>query len=137
MFAINTKAWTAIEARNKKQWYELFSDKPELTDDGNPQQFSEWSERELFGSSVPYLASIDKVEDGGLTIYGRFHSDQWEDFRTFMRFRVENGKITKMEIGQIQSNSVANTTKERARASGARRTNQNTMYVNATIHTWR
>ena len=64
MFAINTKAWTAIEAmnsRNKKQWYELFSDKPELTDDGNRQHFSEWSETELFGSSVPYLASIDKV----------------------------------------------------------------------------
>jgi hypothetical protein len=78
---------SAIEAmnnRNKKGWYELFSNKPELTDDGNPQDFSEWSERELFGSSVSYLASIDKVEDGGLTIFGKFHSDQWGDFKTFM-----------------------------------------------------
>jgi hypothetical protein len=49
----------AMNSRNKKQWYELFSDKAELTDDGNPQDFSEWSERELFGSSVAYLASIE------------------------------------------------------------------------------
>jgi hypothetical protein len=73
----------AMNGRNKKQWYELFSDKPELTDDGNPYDFTEWCERELFGSSVAYLASIDKVENGGLTIYGKFHSDQWGDFKTF------------------------------------------------------
>jgi hypothetical protein len=90
----------AMNSRNKKQWYGLFSNKPELTDDGNPYDFIEWSERELFGSSIAYLASIDKVEDGGLTIFGKFHSDQWGDFKTFMRFHVENNKITKMEVGQ-------------------------------------
>ena len=79
----------------------LFWDKPELTDDGTPHDFTEWSERELFGSSVAYLASIDKVEDGGLTIYGKFHSDQWGNFKTFMRFHVENDKITKMEVGKL------------------------------------
>jgi hypothetical protein len=57
----------AMNSRNKKQWYQLFSDTPELTDDGNHYDFKQWSERELFGSSVSYLASIDKVEDGGLT----------------------------------------------------------------------
>ena len=86
----------AMNSRNKKQWYGLFSDKSELIDDGNPQDFKEWSQRELFGSSVAYLASIDKVEDGGLTIYGKFHSDQWGDFKTFMRLHVENNKITKL-----------------------------------------
>ena len=58
------------------------------------------SERELFGSGIAYLASIDRVEDGGLTIYGKFHPDQWGDFKTFMRFHVENYKIIKMEVGQ-------------------------------------
>jgi hypothetical protein len=38
----------AMNGRNKKQWYELFSDKPELTDDGNPHDFIEWSERGAF-----------------------------------------------------------------------------------------
>jgi hypothetical protein len=54
----------------------LFCDKPELIDDENPHDFSGWSERELFGFSLAYLSSIDKVEDEGLTIYGKFHSDQ-------------------------------------------------------------
>ncbi|HEY9385873.1 MAG TPA: hypothetical protein VIP70_02445 [Nitrososphaeraceae archaeon] len=90
----------AMNSRNKKQWYELFSHNPAFTDDGNPHDFTKWCENELFGSSVSYLASIDKVEDGGLTIYGMFHSDQWGDFKTFLRFHVENGKITKMAVGQ-------------------------------------
>ena len=91
---------SAIEAMNSR--YELFSDKPKLTDDGNPQDFSEWSEREVFGSSIAYLASIDKVEDAGTTIYGKFHSDQGGDFKTFVRFHLENDKITKLEVGQTE-----------------------------------
>ncbi len=90
----------AMNGRNKKQCYELFSDNPAITDDGNPFDFTKWCEEELFGSSLAYLASIDKVEDGGLTIYGRFHSDKWGDFKTFLRFHVENGKITKLAVGQ-------------------------------------
>ena len=58
------------------------------------------AKRSFFGSSLAYLASIDKVEDRGLTIYGRFHSDQWGDFKTFLKFHVDNGKITKMAVGQ-------------------------------------
>ncbi|HEY6163531.1 MAG TPA: hypothetical protein VIW25_01360 [Nitrososphaeraceae archaeon] len=71
-----------MKGRNKKQSYALFSDNPEFTDDGNPHDFIEWSEKERFGSSVADLASIDKVEDDGLTIYGQFHSDQGGDFKT-------------------------------------------------------
>jgi hypothetical protein len=90
----------AMNSRNKKHWYALFSDNPTFTDDGNPHDFIDWCEKELFGSSLAYLASIDKVEDGGLTIYGAFHSDQWGDFKTFLKFNVDNGKITKMAVGQ-------------------------------------
>jgi hypothetical protein len=90
-----------MNSRNKKWWYELFSDNPTFTDDGNSHDFTKWCGEELFGSSVAYLASIDKVEDGGLTIYGRFHPGQWEDFKTFLKFCVQNGKITKMAVGQV------------------------------------
>jgi hypothetical protein len=90
----------AMNGKNKKQWYAFFSDKPAFTEDGYPHDFTDWCEKELFGSSLAYLSSIDKVEDGGLTIYGRFHSDQWGDFRTSLRFHVDNGKISKMAVGQ-------------------------------------
>jgi hypothetical protein len=92
----------AMNSRNKKRWYGSFSDSPAFTDDGIAHDFTEWCESELFGSSLAYLVSIDKVEDGGLTIHGKFHSDQWGDFKTFLRFHIENGKITKMDVGQTE-----------------------------------
>jgi hypothetical protein len=98
--SIVKSAIEAMNSRNKKQWYALFSDNPTFTDDGNFHDFTDWCEKELFGSSLACLASIDKVEDRGLTIYGRFHSDQWGDFKTFLKFHVDNGKITKMAVGQ-------------------------------------
>lgn len=90
----------AMNGRDKKHWYALFSDSPTFTDDGNSYDFADWCEKELFGASLAYLVSIDKVEDRGLTVYGRFHSDQWGDFKTFLKFHVDNGKITKMAVGQ-------------------------------------
>jgi hypothetical protein len=80
----------------------LFSDNSSLTDDGIPHDLTEWCEEELFDpSSRAYLASIDRVEDAGLTIYGSFHSDRWGDFKTFLRFSVDDGKITGLAVGQI------------------------------------
>jgi hypothetical protein len=38
----------AMNGRNKKKWYELFTDNPTLTDDGNPHDFTKWSEREIW-----------------------------------------------------------------------------------------
>jgi hypothetical protein len=32
----------AMNGKNKRRWYQLFSDKPELTDDGNLHDFTEW-----------------------------------------------------------------------------------------------
>ena len=55
----------------------LFASNVTLTDDGNPPEFTQWSDSELFGSDKAYLMSIDRVEDNGLTIYGKFHSDRW------------------------------------------------------------
>jgi hypothetical protein len=72
-----------MNSKNKEQWYELFSDNYMLTDDGNPHDFNKWWEMELFGSSLAYLYSADKVENGGLTLYGKFHSDKWGDFNHY------------------------------------------------------
>jgi hypothetical protein len=94
---------SAIEAKNsgdKKRWYRYFSDSPAFTDDGISHDFTEWCEAELFGASPTYLVSIDGVEDAGLTIYGNLHSDRWRDFKTFLRFRVEVGKVTGLAVGE-------------------------------------
>ena len=91
-------AIVALNDRDRKRWFELFS-KPAFTDDGIPHDFAKWCEEELFGSSRAWILSIDKVEEGGLTFYARYHSDKWGDFKTYWRFVVENGKISKLDVG--------------------------------------
>jgi hypothetical protein len=89
----------ALNGRDKKSWFELFSAKPEFSDDGVPRDLVKWCEEELFGSSLAYVISIDKVEDGGLTFYARYHSDKWGDFKTFWRFAMKDGRISKLDVG--------------------------------------
>ena len=89
----------AVNGRDKKRWFELFSEKPEFSDDGIPRDLVDWCEDELFGRHLAYIVSIDKVDDGGRTFYARYHSDKWGDFQTFWRFKVTDGKIYKLDVG--------------------------------------
>ncbi|HVC27672.1 MAG TPA: hypothetical protein VND40_05875 [Nitrososphaerales archaeon] len=96
--AVVRSAIAALNGRDKKRWFELFSE-PAFTDDGIPHDFAKWCEEELFGSAQAYIVSIDRVEDGGLTFYARYHSDKWGDFKTFWRFAVVDGKISRLDVG--------------------------------------
>jgi hypothetical protein len=89
----------ALNGRDRKRWYELFSAKPEFSDDGIPRDLVNWCEEELFGSTLAYIISIDKVEDGGLTFYARYHSDKWGNFKTFWRFKVKDGRFSRLDVG--------------------------------------
>jgi len=92
-------AVVALNARDRKAWFGLFTGKPAFSDDGITRDFAKWCDEELFGSAVAYIVSIDKVEKGGLTFYARYHSDKWGDFQTFWRFAVEGGKVSKLDVG--------------------------------------
>ena len=89
----------ALNGRDNKRWFQLFSENAEFSDDGIPRDLVKWCEEELFGRFRAYLTSIDKVEDGGLSFYARYHSDKWGDFKTFWRFKVEDGRISKLDVG--------------------------------------
>jgi hypothetical protein len=97
--AVVRSAVVALNARDKKGWFGLFSEKPKFSDDGIPRDLVKWCEEELFGSAQAYIAYIDKVEDGGRTFHARYHSDKWGDFQTFWRFTVKDGKISKLDVG--------------------------------------
>jgi len=87
-----------LNAKDKKGWFALFS-KPAFSDDGIPRDFAKWCEEELFGPWSARILSVDRVEDGGLTFYARYHSDKWGDFQTFWKFAVKEGKVTKLDVG--------------------------------------
>lgn len=92
------KAIDALQAGDKKAWFGLFTDDAALFDDGNKTNFKPFFEKAL---GHERFTSIDKVENNGLSVYGKFHSDQWGDFKTYFHFHInENGKINRLDIGQ-------------------------------------
>lgn len=97
----NKKVKAAIEALQKgdeKAWFLLFADDVVLYDDGNQMQFNNFFKKAL---GHERFTAIDKVENNGLDIYGDFHSDQWGDFKTSFKFKInKDGKINRLDIGQ-------------------------------------
>ena len=89
----------ALNARDRKRWFGLFTEKPKFSDDAIPRDLVEWCDEELFGSWSAYITSIDKVEEKGLTFYAKYHSDKWGDFKTFWKFAIEGGKISRLDVG--------------------------------------
>ena len=92
-------ALAAISSGDRDTWLNLFSDDAILTDDGHNRGYIEWSDSELFGAGKGRVTSVDRVENGGLTLHTHFHSDQWGDFTTFWKFQIEDGKITRLDVG--------------------------------------
>jgi hypothetical protein len=97
----NAKVKAAIQALQKgdeKAWFALFATEVILYDDGNQMQFNNFFKKAL---GHERFTSIDKVENNGLDVYGNFHSDQWGDFKTFFKFKIDKqGKINQLDIGQ-------------------------------------
>jgi hypothetical protein len=92
------KALDALQNADDKVWFSLFTDNAELYDDGRKKNF-----RNFFTKAIGHerFTSIDKIENNSLEIYGKFHSDLWGDFKTYIKFQVdEKDKITRLNIGQ-------------------------------------
>ncbi|MDG7020450.1 MAG: nuclear transport factor 2 family protein [Nitrososphaerota archaeon] len=89
----------AVNSRDRERWFGLFADGATFSDDGVEQDLWRWCDEELFGRHTAYIVSVDKVEDGGRTFYARYHSDKWGDFKTFWRFAVRDGKVSRLEVG--------------------------------------
>lgn len=92
------QAIDALQQGNAPTWLALFEEDAKLYDDGSPRNLERFT-RDALGHER--FISIDRVENGGLDLIGRFHSDQWGDFRTYFRFRLSgSGKVQRLDIGQ-------------------------------------
>lgn len=92
------KAIEALQTADSKAWFALFTADAALYDDGNKMNFRSFFEKAL---GHERFTSIDKVENNGLDLYGKFHSDQWGDFKTYFKFHINaDGKIQRLDIGQ-------------------------------------
>ena len=96
--AVVRKAIEALQTGNKSEWFALFSSQAELFDDGNKMNFKTFFDKAL---GHERFTSIDKVENEGKDVFGKFHSDQWGEFKTYFKFCLNpEGKITRLHIGQ-------------------------------------
>ncbi len=91
-------AFEAWQKGDSKLWLSFFTEDTKLYDDGHIRNFHKFS-TEAIGHER--FTTIDKVENNGLSIYGKFHSDTWGDFKTYFKFHINSeGKIYQLEIGQ-------------------------------------
>jgi len=93
-------ALQAMQDGNRAAWFSQFVSNPILTDDENPRDFVTWSDAELFDKSRGWVTEVDKIENDGLLLYAKFHSDQWGDFKTTMKFALRDGKISRLDVAQ-------------------------------------
>jgi len=90
----------AFQAGNQVAWSGLFEEDAELFDDGSPRSLEKFT-RDAIGHER--FTSFDRVSPDGLEVVGKFHSEQWGDFRTYFRFQLgPDGKISRLDIGQVE-----------------------------------
>lgn len=90
-------AFEAWQAADLPGWLSHFTPDAVLYDDGNPRDFQAFS-KEI---GKERFLTLDRVDNGGRDLYGRFHSDQWGTFQTYFKFQVAaDGRIDRLDIGQ-------------------------------------
>lgn len=99
----NTTVKAAFEAWQNGDavlWRSFFEPDATLLDDGSSRDFHSFSTKTI---GHEHFTSIDKVENNGKEIYGKFHTESWGDFKTYFKFHINNnGKFTQLEIGQAK-----------------------------------
>jgi hypothetical protein len=88
----------ALQSGDKEAWAALFSASATLFDDGELRSLVQFTQDAL---GHERFMSIDRVEDHGLHLTGRFPSDRWGDFDTYFKFTLgPTGMIERLDIGQ-------------------------------------
>lgn len=86
----------ALENDDKETWYNLFTEDPDFTDDGNRISFkSFFDKKEKF-------TDIIMVENEGLDVIGRFYAGQLGNLLVFFKFRQnDESKFDRLDVGQV------------------------------------
>lgn len=99
----NEKVRQAVDAQisgDKATFFSLFTGKVKFTDDGNTLDFKSFFEN-AFNHKEQFL-SIDKVENNGKDIFGRFNAGQWGTFNVYFKFHQNaDGQFDELHIGNM------------------------------------
>jgi hypothetical protein len=100
MHPVIEAAINALQTGDKTAWQVLFAPDAKLFDDGSPRDLITFTNEAL---GHEHFTRIESVSNAGLSVVGRFHSDQWGDFRAYFNFHLSpSGKIARLDIGQAE-----------------------------------
>ncbi len=92
------KAFDALQAGDQAAWQAQFADEVTFTDDGNPRDFTKFTDSAL---GTERFVTIARVENDGKDIFGDFTTEQWGDFRVYFKFQLDDHQqINRLDIGQ-------------------------------------
>ncbi len=93
------KAVEALQTNDKAAWYSYFTSNATFTDDGRTMDFKSFFDN-AFDKKEKFM-DIDKIENNGKDLYGKFFAGQWGTFRVYFKFHQNaDGKFERIDIGQ-------------------------------------
>ena len=88
----------AINAGDRDAFFAVLTPDATMSDDGRDRDLHQWVDRELFASQG--RMSVESATDGGRSLIAENTNDTYGTMRTFWRFTVHDGKVSRFETGQ-------------------------------------
>ncbi|GLY47418.1 nuclear transport factor 2 family protein [Lentzea sp. NBRC 102530] len=88
----------AVNAGDRDAFYGLLTDGATMSDDGSDRDLRAWTAKELFDDNG--TMKVESSSPDGMSLIVHVHNDTWGEMRTFWRFVVESGKVSRFETGQ-------------------------------------
>ncbi|MFS8104572.1 nuclear transport factor 2 family protein [Lentzea alba] len=88
----------AVNDGDEKAFFDLLSPDATMSDDGTDRDLRAWTAREIFDDNGHM--EVESSSDAGKSLIIRYRNDTWGEMRTYWRFVVESGKVSRFETGQ-------------------------------------
>jgi hypothetical protein len=90
----------AINAGDRDAFFAALAPGATMSDDGHDRDLREWADREIF--SVHGHMEVESADDCGRSLIAEYTNATWGTMRTFWRFTVSDGQISRFETGQAR-----------------------------------
>lgn len=91
----------AINHGDRAAFFAALTPDATMSDDGTDHDLQEWADREIFSASG-HLEVVSAADDGRSLIAG-YRNATWGSMRTFWKFSVRDGKVSRFETGQAKA----------------------------------
>jgi hypothetical protein len=88
----------AINAGDRDAFFAALTPDATMSDDGRDRELHQWVDRELFSSQG--RMSVESATDGGRSLIAENTNAAYGTMRTFWRFTLSDGKVSRFETGQ-------------------------------------